>query len=415
MIRLIDRYFIKEFIPPFFFSLFALTFILLMDQLFRLIDLFVRKGLPVDIVGQILVYTLPLIISYTAPMAILVAVVMTFGRLAQDNEILALKTSGLTFFSIMKTPFIITLAFMTFLFFFNSFVLPESNHRVRNLMLDVSRKRPTIRLPEGVFTKDFSGYTVYIGRKDERHSRLYDVTIYDLQNGLMMTAPSGELRDLEEEGIIQFTLLNGELHQLMDNTNYQKTTFDKQIINMKVNTELVRRERRLRNENELDISGLKSKIESTRLEIGKTQENVVHIGREALEDFVRGEHSNLSAARFQIKKDISIIKGKTRKVSRYLIELYKKFSLAFACILFVIIGAPLGYLFKRGGTAGILIGILLFSSYYILVIGGEEFADRRDLSPFLAMWLPNIIFLCLGIYLYLIAEYGYSPFKKILR
>ena len=415
MIRLIDRYFIKEFIPPFFFSLFALTFILLMDQLFRLIDLFVRKGLPVDIVGQILVYTLPLIISYTAPMAILVAVVMTFGRLAQDNEILALKTSGLTFFSIMKTPFIITLAFMTFLFFFNSFVLPESNHRVRNLMLDVSRKRPTIRLPEGVFTKDFSGYTVYIGRKDERHSKLYDVTIYDLQNGLMMTAPSGELRDLEEEGIIQFTLHNGELHQLMDNTNYQKTKFDKQIINMKVNTELVRRERKLRNENELDIRGLKSKIESTRLEIKKTQENVVHIGREALEAFVRGEVINLSAARFQIKKDISIIQGKTRQVSRYLIELYKKFSLAFACILFVIIGAPLGYLFRRGGTAGILIGILLFSSYYILVIGGEEFADRRDLSPFWAMWLPNIIFLCLGIYLYLVAEYECSPFKKILK
>jgi len=386
-----------------------------MDQLFRLIDLFVRKGLPVDIVGQILVYTLPLIISYTAPMAILVAVVMTFGRLAQDNEILALKTSGLTFFSIMKTPFIITLAFMTFLFFFNSFVLPESNHRVRNLMLDVSRKRPTIRLPEGVFTKDFSGYTVYIGRKDERHSKLYDVTIYDLQNGLMMTAPSGELRDLEEEGIIQFTLHNGELHQLMDNTNYQKTKFDKQIINMKVNTELVRRERKLRNENELDIRGLKSKIESTRLEIKKTQENVVHIGREALEAFVRGEVINLSAARFQIKKDISIIQGKTRQVSRYLIELYKKFSLAFACILFVIIGAPLGYLFRRGGTAGILIGILLFSSYYILVIGGEEFADRRDLSPFWAMWLPNIIFLCLGIYLYLVAEYECSPFKKILK
>lgn len=415
MIRLIDRYFIREFIPPFFFSLFALTFILLMDQLFRLIDLFVRKGLPVDIVGQILIYTLPLIISYTAPMAILVAVVMTFGRLAQDNEILALKTSGLTFFSIMKTPFIITLAFMIFLFFFNNFVLPESNHRVRNLMLDVSRKRPAIRLPEGVFTKDFSGYTIYVGRKDERHSRLYDVTIYDLQNGLMMTAPFGELKDLEEEGILQFILHNGELHQLMDNTNYQRTKFDKQIINMKVNTELVRRERKLRNENELDIKGLESRIESTRLEIDKAQENVAHIGRDALETFVRDEGINLDASQFQVKKNINIIKGKTRTVSRYLIELYKKFSLAFACILFVIIGAPLGYLFKRGGTAGILIGILLFSSYYILVIGGEEFADRRGLSPFWAMWLPNIIFLGLGIYLYLVAEYERSPFKRIFK
>ncbi len=413
MIRLIDRYLIKEFIPPFFFSLFALTCILLMDQLFRLIDLFVRKGLPVDVVGQILIYTLPLIISYTAPMAILVAVVMTFGRLAQDNEILALKTSGLTFFSITKTPFIVTLVFMVFLFFFNSHVLPEANHRVRNLMLDVSRKRPAIRIPEGVFTKDFSGYTVYIGRKDERHSKLYDITIYDLKNGLMMTAPTGELKDLEQEGILQFILHNGELHQLMDNTNYQRTKFNKQIINMKVDTELVRKERKRRNENELDIKGLKSKITSIRAEIEKVNEDLTHLGHGVIERYVKGEEMNLGATRFQIKKNLSLIKGKSRKISRHLIELYKKFSLAFACILFVIIGAPLGYLFKRGGTAGILIGILLFSSYYILIIGGEEFADRRAFPPFWAMWLPNIIFLCFGIYLYLVAEFERSPFKKL--
>lgn len=384
-----------------------------MDQLFRLIDLFVRKGLPVDIVGQILIYTLPLIVSYTAPMAILVAVVMTFGRLAQDNEILALKTSGLTFFSITKTPFIITLVFMIFLFFFNSFALPEANHRVRNLMLDVSRKRPAIRLPEGVFTKDFSGYTIYIGRKDERHSRLYDITIYDLKNGVLMTAPVGELKDLEQEGIVQFILHNGELHQLMDNTNYQRTKFNKQIINMKVDTELVRRERERRNENELNTTDLKAKIANIRTEIDDAHAEVARLGHDVIAGYVKGDDINLGATRFQVKKNLSLIKGNSRKISRYLIELYKKFSLAFACVLFVIIGAPLGYLFKRGGTAGILIGILLFSSYYILTIGGEEFADRRAFPPFWAMWLPNIIFLCIGIYLYFVAEYERSPFRNL--
>ncbi len=386
-----------------------------MDQLFRLIDLFVRKGLPIDIVGQILIYTLPLIISYTTPMAILVAVVMTFGRLAQDNEILALKTSGLTLFSIMKTPFILALLFMIFLFFFNNFILPESNHRVRNLMLDVSRKRPAIRLPEGVFTKDFSGYTVYVGKKDERRSKLYDITIYDLKTGLMMTAPGGELKEFEEEGILQFILHDGELHQLMDNTNYQRTKFNKQIINMTVNTDLVRKERKHRNQNELNIRGLESKIYSTRQEIDKIESDIANIGNDAIRKYVSGEIENLDAARFQIKKNLNVIKGKTRKVSRYLIELHKKFSLVFACILFVLIGAPLGYLFKRGGTAGVLIGILLFSSYYILVLAGEEFADRRGVSPFWAMWLPNIVFLCFGIYLFYVVEYEDSPFKKLFK
>jgi lipopolysaccharide export system permease protein len=412
---LIDRYFLREFIPPFFFSLIALTFILLMDQLFRLIDLFVRKGLPFDIVGQILIYTLPLIVSYTAPMAILVAIVMTFGRFAQDNEILALKISGQTFFSVMKTPLIATCLFMFFLVFFNSFVLPESNHRVRNLMLDVSRKRPAIRLPEGVFTNEFPGYMVYVGRKDEHLSKLYDITIYDLRNNLMMTAPNGELEDFEKEGILQFILYDGELHQLIDEVKYQKTNFSKQTINMLINTELVRKERNYRNQNELNVFGLKDIIGETRKEIAILNDEIDTIGTSAINAFVNGNVSNLDAARFAIEKKINVINGKERKISRYIVELNKKFSLAVACILFVLIGAPLGYLFRRGGIAGVLVGILLFSSYYILVLAGEEFADRKGFSPYWAMWLPNIVLFVSGIYLYLLAEYDRSPFRKLLK
>lgn len=386
-----------------------------MDQLFRLIDLFVRKGLPFDIVGQILIYTLPLIVSYTAPMAILVAIVMTFGRFAQDNEILALKISGQTFFSVMKTPFIATLIFMIFLVFFNSFILPESNHRVRNLMIDVSRKRPAIRLPEGVFTNEFPGYMVYVGSKDEHRSKLYDITIYDLRNNLMMTAPHGELKDFEEEGILQFILYDGELHQLIDKVKYQRTDFSKQTINMTVNTELVRKERKNRNQNELNIFGLKAKIDETKKEIGVLNSEIAEIGAVAITGYINGDVSSLDAARFKIGKKINVIKGKKRKISRYIVELNKKFSLAIACILFVLIGAPLGYLFRRGGIAGVLIGILLFSSYYILVLAGEEFADRRGFSPYWAMWLPNIVLFISGLYLFYVAEYERSPFKKLLR
>lgn len=415
MNRLIDRYFIRELIPPFGFSLFALTFILLMDQLFRLIDLFVRKGLPLDIVGQILIYTLPLIISYTAPMAILVAVVMNFGRFAQDNEILALKTNGLSFFSIMKMPFIITLLFMICLIFFNIYVLPESNHRVRNLMLDVSRKRPAVRLPEGVFTNDFPGYTVYVGRKDERHSKIYDVTIYDLKNGLMITAPQGELKDFEEENILQFILHNGELHQLIDEVKYQRTEFKKQTINITINTDIVRKERKHRNENELNVYGLRNEIEKRKQEIDDLKNDIKTSGNEALSAYREGDMHGFDAARFRVEKKLKTVKGKMRKLARYEIELNKKFSLTFACIVFVIIGAPLGYLFKRGGIAGILVGVLLFSSYYILILAGEEFADRRGFSPFWAMWLPNVILLVFGFCLFMYAEYERIPLKRLFK
>ncbi len=415
MIRLIDRYFIREFIPPFFFSMIALTFILLMNELFRLIDLFVRKGLPIDIVGQILIYTLPLIISYSAPMAILVAVVMSFGRAAQDNEILALKANGVPFASIMRVPFAITLGFTIFLALFNNYILPESNHRARNLMLDVMRKRPAVRLPEGIFTNEFPGYTIYIGDKDERLSTISDVTIYDAANGMLITAPRGDLKSLEDEDVLRFTLYDGELHQLVDSAKYQKTLFDKQTINMKLNTELVRKERNYRSENELTAQGLTNMISESRKAIASVRAEIAQIGRTALDDFLAGNTAALDRAIFEIERRIKTIEGTARKVSRYEVSYYKKFSLAFACLVFLIIGAPLGYLFKRGGIAGVLVGVFLFSSYYILVIAGEEFADRRSFSPFWSMWLPNFMLLAAGIYMYLAAEFDRSPLGRLFK
>jgi lipopolysaccharide export system permease protein len=386
-----------------------------MNELFRLIDLFVRKGLPFAIVGQILVYTLPVIISYTAPMAILVAIVMTFGRAAQDNEILALKTNGLSFLSIMRTPFVITLFFMIFLVFFNNYVLPESNHRVRNLMLDVTRKRPAVRLSEGVFTEDFRGYTIYIGKKDERYSKIYDITIYDAKDGILITAPRGDMKSFEQDNILRFTLYDGELHQLVDSMKYQKTQFDKQILNIQLDDGMVRKERDYRNQDELDINGLEQVIQEHEKTIVDLKGQIAQTGRNAVDDYLRGEVASLDRAIFEIEKRAKTLESTARKLARYQVSYYKKFSLAFACLVFVIIGAPLGYLFKRGGIAGILAGVFLFSSYYILVIAGEEFADRRNFPAFWGMWLPNFILLACGIYLFLAAEFDRSPIRKLFK
>ncbi len=386
-----------------------------MNELFRLIDLFVRKGLPIGIVGQILIYTLPLILSYSAPMAILVAIIMSFGRAAQDNEILALKTSGLPFRSIMRIPFAITLTFTLFLGFFNNYLLPESNHRVRNLMLDVTRKRPAVRLPEGIFTNEFPGYTIYIGEKDEGRSIIRDITIYDARDGVLITAPRGELKSFDEEDVLRFTLFDGELHQLVDSAKYQKTQFDKQIINMKLDTDLVRKERSYRNENELTVDGLEDMIRETKKKIDGLRLEIIGIGTTAIESYLRDDVFGFDRANFEIERRIKTIEGDSRKLSRYQVAYYKKFSLAFACIVFLIIGAPLGYLFKRGGIAGILVGVLLFSSYYILVIAGEEFADRRNFPAFWGMWLPNFILLGIGIYMFLMAELDRSPLRKLFK
>lgn len=413
--RLIDRYFLREFVPPFVFSLFALTFILLMDQLFRLIDLIVRKGLALSIVGQILVYNLPLIVSYTAPMAVLIAIVMSFGRFSQDNEILALKTSGVPFIAIMRMPFIVVALLFLLLCYFNCFVVPEANHRTRGLMLDVARKRPAVRLPEGVFTNEFPGYTIYIGHKDERTSRIKDVTIYDLRNNYIISAPRGELQTLDAENILRFTLYEGELHQLVEDNRYQRTAFAKQEVNMQLDTDLVRRDRKARSEDELTYGGLRERLAQLNTAIADMNAVIDSLGRNAVEGFRRGDQAGIETARFQADQKLGIVKGKLRERARTLIEMNKKFSLAFACLVFLLIGAPLGYLFRRGGVAGVLLGILLFSLYYILVLTGEEYADRRSLSPFIALWVPNLVLLVPGLVLFWIAEHERIPFIRRCR
>lgn len=412
MNQLIDRYFIKEFIPPFFFSLFALTFILLMDQLFRLIDLFVRKGLSLLIVGQILIYNLPLIISYTTPMAILIAIVMSFGRFSHDNEILALKTSGVSFFKIMGTPATLVTFITIGLIVFNNYFLPEANHRGRNLMYDIARKKPAIRLPDGVFTNEFPGYTIYIAKKIEKTGEIYDITIYDLRNNAIITAPAGTLQPIEVEDIMQFILFDGEIHQLIDDSKYQKTRFTRQIINIPMDTELVRKERNVRSDDELNLNHLIKNIKTLSADIQKIKKEIDETGLHTINKYITAEIERTQVIRFQIEQKLSVIKSKMQNRTRYFIELHKKFSLAFACFVFLIIGAPLGYLFKKGGIAGLLLGILLFAGYYILVLTGEEYATRRNFSPFWAMWLPNLILIIPGIILFYLAEYEHLPFYR---
>lgn len=411
-LKTIDRYFIKEFLPPFGFSLLALTFLLLMDQLFRLIDLIVRKGLPLDIVGLILIYTLPLIITYTAPMAVLVAVVMCFGRMAQENEILALKTSGFSFRQLMKIPLALISLFVVLMIFFNDRVVPEANHRVRNLMMDVSRKRPAVRLSEGVFSNEFPGYMIHIQRKDERTSRIYQVTIYDLRNHVIVTAPRGEIVNLEEKGILQFVLYDGELHQLIEENRYQKTVFSREIINMSVDTDLIRRERKARTEDEMPTALLQRKCRDLNQDIAALKKTVAKMGRETIEQYVQGNTQTLESAKFFMNQKTTQLRSKLRERARMEIELNKKYSLAIAGLVFLIMGAPLGYVFRRGGSAGIVVGVFLFSLYYILVLSGEEFADRRGFSPFWAMWLPNLILLIPGFFMFIMAEYDRWPVRQ---
>ncbi|MCK4576012.1 LptF/LptG family permease, partial [candidate division WOR-3 bacterium] len=177
------RYFIREHILPFFLALIVLTFILIMNRIFELVYNIIGKGLSVYIVLKVFLLSLPFIIALTVPMAVLVAVMTVFGKSSQDFEIIALKSGGVNLYKLI-IPVLITIIFLSLgMVYFNNHILPESNHTVKNLLIDINEKKPTLRLKEGIFTSPFRGYDIYIRKIDQRTSILYDMLIYESKKG----------------------------------------------------------------------------------------------------------------------------------------------------------------------------------------------------------------------------------------
>jgi lipopolysaccharide export system permease protein len=384
-VKLLDRYLLREFTGPLFLGWGVLTFILLMDRLFLLIDLIINKGLRITVVGEILITSLPFIVASTVPMAVLLASVMVFGRLAQDNEFAAVKSSGTNPFR-LSLPLIVYAAVLAGLMvFFNDRIMPEANHRVRNLMQDVSTKRPAVRILEGVFMSDFEGYTIFIGNKDERNSKIYNVTVFEKAGRVVpaiITAREGRLETTPDERYITMELFAGEIHESVG-ASYRKLNFDKHTINIPLNTKLIRQEREYRSDREMDLGRLFKKITPLNKEIAASRAQLARLKKDTLNPEVLKVKTREEQMRLDFKK---------KEKNRYLVEVNKKFSLPFGCLIFLFFGAPVGLLIRRGGFgAGFLSSLVIFAFYYILLLAGEGLADVGKLSAFWAMWLPNFI------------------------
>lgn len=396
------RYLLKEHIGPFLLGLCVLTFVLLMDQVFTLMDMLIGKGLPLGVVAEVFVLSLPFILAVTTPMAVLVAALMAFGRMTQDNEVTALRSSGLPFHRLLAAPLLASGLLLIFLLYFNNYVLPEANHRVRNLLLDIAIKKPALKLKEGAFITDFEdqGYILFIKRVDIKTSQIFDVTIFDLRKGGSPFQPSiprspqnlpsieapqtilskvGELSFSPDGRTLTVKLRSGTIHSTdpKQSTFYRKLPFEKMTINLPVDMNLERQTREFRSEREMGAPLLYQGIQRMRKEI-----------------------SDLLKSRGPAKEPIPEVQFREQQIDSYWVEIHKKIAIAFACPIFILLGAPLGVKARRGGVGiGFGVSLAFFVVYYLFLVGGEELADRGLVSPFLAMWGANLLFGAVGLFL----------------
>lgn len=446
---IVTRYVLKEHAGPFFFGILTIAFVFLLNLIFRDLGRLLGKGLPAMIILEFFVLNMAWILALAVPMSVLVATLMTFGRMSSDNEIAALKAGGVHLYRLIA-PIIIIALILTFgMERFNNSVLPEFNHRVRMLYSAISKKRPTLALEPHVFFDDIPDYSMLVQELDEETNDIRGVIINDYSDpkrSKTIIAESGVLSFSPSQERMVFTLYNGEIHDvaLDDLEKYRRLQFEQQVISIAVpNMVLKRRESQHRGDREKTAEMMKADIARNRKAINHRREQIhAHAEQdlrslfpEALwsDSIVQVEKSDKSAtARFQpqrgrnatrstqnilnqIQGELKVIQGHKRSIRKMLVELHKKYSIPVACLVFVLVGAPLGIMARQGGMAvGGTLSMIFFLVYWAFLIGGEQLGDRGIVSPQVAMWSPNIVVGLAGIYLVIhsVRETTFIPWEE---
>ncbi len=440
--RLLPRYIARELVMPFIFALGIIVFILFINFFLRAIDRFLGKGLDLFTILEYLFLNLAWIVALAVPMAVLIATLMAFGRLSEDNEINALRASGISFLTILRPALLFGTAICLLLIFFNTKILPEMNFHARLLAGDIRKMRPGLDIEPGHFIDNIPNYSMIIRGKEG--NLMEDVRIFSKASKEVQTSiysKTGELSTLDDAIIL--TLYDGEIHELDLNnfSNYRRINFEKHIITIPADDLMLnRRDTANRSDREMTLDLMQEKkikyakrkmrveerlhrtimkvtgsdifpknFADTQKMLNMYKENVKQDTSLTSAQLKLKERRIRSLER-QAKNEFRLLESYIRSWNKYAVEIHKKFSLPVACILFVLVGAPLGTLSQKGGfTAAITLGFGFFLIYYIFLIGGEEMADRNIVSPIVGMWTPNVLLAILGGYLTLYSVREQAP------
>lgn len=432
--------------PPFLFGAFTIVFLFLFQFLTNHLNRFLGKDLSYWIIIQLLGYNLSWMVVLAIPIGLLFGTLMAFGKLSSTFEITIMKSGGMSLIRMMIPVIIVGLLLSVFVFWFNDEVLPDTNHRAKLLLNDVTRKKPTFSIESGQYSTELEGYTILARTLDSASGVLTGVTIYDNSRGRRMniaSADSATISFSSDMSNLIFFLKHGEMHQLMtnDGRDYRKIDFEKyQIVVATTGFAFERTGEGIisRGDRELKIKDMRvivnearSLSDSAALRVNqKLKEHYGFIMAADLNnedtisssqnlklvwsDGLREVEKRLNFLKATVSSDINQKNDFLLRANQYMVEIYKKYSIPFACFLFVIVGCPLGIITRKGNfgtSAGISLVFYLF--YWVCLIGGEKLADRGFLSPFLSMWIGNIIMFVVGLYVMLIVSNEGFSLRKL--
>ncbi len=364
MRKIVNRYILREISFPFFMTLFVFTFILLMGEILQLMDLMVNKGVSFIDISRAILFLMPSFLVFTIPIAFLISLLIGLGRLSGDNEITIFKASGISLYQLLSPIAFASLVTFIMTAFISFFLVPYSNCATRDLLFNIAKQKASIGIKEKVFNDDFKGLVLYAEKIPVHGNFMKGVFITTNQVGKersTIIARKGYLVSDPESMSVILMLENGSTHTVnKDLKNYKKMDFSTYSINLDLKTAISEEKETTKENKEMTVRELAGKIK-----------------RQNLKDTVKREMS---------------------------IELNKRFSIPFSCIVFGILGIPLGIRKSMSGKSrGFTVGLLVVLIYYMLQLGGEALGETGKLPPMIGVWTPNLIFGVVGIYIFTMA------------
>jgi lipopolysaccharide export system permease protein len=425
-----------------------------MQFLWKYIDDLIGKGLEISVLLELMFYVSATLIPLALPLAVLFSSIMTYGNLAEHNELTALKASGMSLQKVMRPMFIFVLGLSLSAFYFTNYMLPIANYKWRAIIYDITETKPTFGITPGVFYNDIDGYSIKVDEKNDNTGDLQGVLIYEYgEQSVAKTikAQSGKMLKSDDSRHMYLKLVSGAMYEKLapaqiqtDKYPFQKTFFDEAIIKFDMggfemeesDEDMFKREFEMMNFAQLSQSldslelkyeeddenfrtilknqmvtlnpsfSIDSTLDSTSQEMLPDMEPIDTIIR--ISDMHESEITlNLSAAQSEIRGTKDMLFGNQKmtdahrqNLNQYKTTWHQKFTLPVAILVLFFIGAPLGAIIRKGGLGTPLIfATLFFLLYYVLTIMGENMVSSGFITPWKGMWMSTFILLPLGAFL----------------
>lgn len=362
--KLIDRFVTRELVVNILFSIFVLSLVLVVGNILRkLLPLLINHDVPVEYLLSFIAYILPFSLIFTIPWGMLTAILLVFGRLSADNELIALRANGVSVPRVCLPLAAIALVATAICLWLNVSVAPAAQMQLRSTIFDMATRDPMALFGSDQVIDQFPGRKIYVGKKDG--NKLENITVFELNGASLATRVT-----YARTGMLEADLPNKRILMHLYNARYQQRD----------------------EKNPEDLTKIHDGI--------NMQEGTLPISLEELYDRAKKQPSRSALSVQQLLEQLKThTDPRDRSASRT--EINKRFSFPVACLAFALIGVPLGVTAHRRETSiGFAVGLIVAVAYFFFVIIGDTLRSNPKLHPELLVWFPNVLFLVLGALLF---------------